>query len=473
MPKIEPPSTTASGYLLSPDITNPNATVSIIDQANGRVVETRTGGLEFASVETRGGVSRLVTSDGKQLEQYPASMRGSRSSPGPARMGVVTSRASSWRSNRARLTRRSSTQLRSSRETRALQFDGGAPRRTGTASTVATVRSRLGRGTNRRAVAGLHDAPRTAATNRRRRVVARRRVGDHDSRPPAGRRRRVGSGTVACLDVFLDRYGSKWEDKILRAHLERGYTHISLSPQDSFAAGQSVDDYIAMSVNARQAGLFVHHLMRSKLYTANDPSLADVDALIDRLLEEDAMQVESPAWEMNYWSPVVVRQMIDHDAARIGTACRIMLHFYPHYISWQGNTETPTDFWKANFGKVDGVLYQCDPGWTAGMMAARANDCLDRLAPGGLWGLSDSGRGHPIDFTDGKSSRRSNFATSSTATGAWATRTSAISRATNSCVRRAGWRSRDSATAGACRRAIPCDPTRTWNLTGATSKCNE
>jgi len=71
MPKIEPPSTTAGGYLLSPDITNPNATISIIDQADGRVVETRTGGLEFASVETRGGVSRLVTSDGKQLEQYP------------------------------------------------------------------------------------------------------------------------------------------------------------------------------------------------------------------------------------------------------------------------------------------------------------------------------------------------------------------------------------------------------------------
>jgi hypothetical protein len=58
------------------------------------------------------------------------------------------------------------------------------------------------------------------------------------------------------------------------------------------------------------------------------------------------MQVESPAWEMNYWSPVVVRRMIDHDAARIGTACRMMLHFYPHYISWQGNTETPRIFGK-------------------------------------------------------------------------------------------------------------------------------
>jgi hypothetical protein len=33
------------------------------------------------------------------------------------------------------------------------------------------------------------------------------------------------------------------------------------------------------------------------------------------------------------------------------------------------------------------------------MMAARATDCLDRLAPGGIWGLDDSGRGHPLDFT--------------------------------------------------------------------------
>jgi hypothetical protein len=111
------------------------------------------------------------------------------------------------------------------------------------------------------------------------------------------------------------------------------------------------------------------------------------------------MQIESPAWEMNHWSPEIVRAMIDHDAALIGLRCRIMLHFFPHYISWQANDETPTDFWRANFGKVDGVLYQCDPAWSAGMMAARCTDCLDRLAPGGVWGLDDSGRGHPIDFT--------------------------------------------------------------------------
>jgi hypothetical protein len=223
------------------------------------------------------------------------------------------------------------------------------------------------------------------------------------------------------LTYFLDRYGEPWIDRIIGAHRDYGYTHISLSPQDSFAFGTSEDDYVRLSVRCRDAGLFVHHLMRSKYYTpqatmtatkskkpshrdrdynrlrekhrkppkagqfAAPPDLSQPDALINRLLSEGAMQVETPAWEMNHWSPEVVRAMIDHDAALIGDRCRIFLHFFPHYISWQANDETPTDFWKANYGKVDGVCYQCDPYWTAGMMAARTTDCLDRLCPGGLW----------------------------------------------------------------------------------------
>jgi len=201
------------------------------------------------------------------------------------------------------------------------------------------------------------------------------------------------------LTYFLGRYGRDWEEKILEQHQRNGYTHISLSPQDEFANGMSEDAYVAMATRCKQAGLFVHHLMRSKLYTGNPPDLGAADALINRLLAAGVLDVETPAWEMNYWSPEDVRAMIDHDAALIGMRCRIMIHFYPHYISWQPNDQTPTDFWQANYGKVDGVLYQCDPGWSAGMMNARANDCLDRLAPGGLWGLGDSGRGHPIDFT--------------------------------------------------------------------------
>lgn len=259
----------------------------------------------------------------------------------------------------------------------------------------------------------------------------------------------TGPAQSRVLTYFLDRYGRSFEDKIIEAHLQRGYTHISLSPTDSFANGQSEDDYVAMAQRCKRAGLFVHHLMRSKYYPWPSPSKAsksksksrptmdptlnrlrerrptlstkdaaeilkghppkaatfsanasgDMDgpnALIERLLDVGAMDVETPAWESNYCSPEEVREMIDHDAALIGDRCRIMIHFFPHYISWQANDESPTDFWRANYGKVDGILYQCDPSWSAGMMAARATDGLDRLAPGGLWGLTDSGRGHDI-----------------------------------------------------------------------------
>ena len=209
----------------------------------------------------------------------------------------------------------------------------------------------------------------------------------------------TGPAQDRVLTYFLDRYGRDWEAKILERHQQYRYTHISISPQDSFAAGMSESDYVAMAKRCRAAGLFVHHLLRSKYYTdLHAPDLSAPDALVQKLLDVDAGQVFTPAWESNVWSPAIVRAMIDHDAALIGTRAIIMLHFLPHYISWQENDETPTDFWRANYGKVDGICYQCDPYWSAGMMCARVTDGLDRLAPGGLWGLSDSGRGHPIDY---------------------------------------------------------------------------
>jgi hypothetical protein len=58
-------------YLLSPDVTDPLAQLVIVDPANGAVVDTKAGGLEFDSIETDNGVSRLRLHDGRQLEQYP------------------------------------------------------------------------------------------------------------------------------------------------------------------------------------------------------------------------------------------------------------------------------------------------------------------------------------------------------------------------------------------------------------------
>lgn len=214
----------------------------------------------------------------------------------------------------------------------------------------------------------------------------------------------VGGGATGpaqhrVLTYFLDRYGRDWEARILDTYGGDRYTHISLSPQDSFAAGMTPDAYVAMAQRCRARGLFVHHLLRSKYYTSiSAPDLDAVNPLVERLLAVDAAQVFTPAWECNVWSPTLVRQMITHDSDLIGRRASIMLHFLPHYASWQEDHETPHDFWMQNYGRVDGLLYQCDPTWSAGMMAARCQDCLDRLAPGGLWGLADSGRGHAIDF---------------------------------------------------------------------------
>jgi hypothetical protein len=228
-----------------------------------------------------------------------------------------------------------------------------------------------------------------------------------------------GGARDRVLTYFLDRYdraaggGTAWEKQILDLHRSYGYTHISLSPQDSFADGMSEDDYVAMAIRCKRAGLFVHHLMRSKYYTdinltaaqRHDPRrnrrlidwidrireptvfpatttalIAEPDALIERLLREGCLDIETPAWECNCWSPESVRAMIDHDSDLIGTRAKILLHFLPHYISWQANDETPTSFWEQNHGRVDGICYQCDPFWSAGMMAARVTDGLDRLA---------------------------------------------------------------------------------------------
>jgi hypothetical protein len=59
-------------YLISPDVTNPHAFLTLVDPSTGLLVKTMTGGIEFPTIEiTDGGVARLVDGEGRQLEQYP------------------------------------------------------------------------------------------------------------------------------------------------------------------------------------------------------------------------------------------------------------------------------------------------------------------------------------------------------------------------------------------------------------------
>lgn len=208
------------------------------------------------------------------------------------------------------------------------------------------------------------------------------------------------------LTWFLDQWSREWQDKILEGHAVRGYTHFSICPQESMRGPSqlSLSQYIDMAKRVKQACPYVHHLVRSKMYD-DGHDITDMNAIIQALLDADVCQVHTPAWEMNYLSPDICRRMIDNDAAIVGTSAYVMLHFFPHYITWQPDGHPPEEFWEKNYGAVDGVLYQMDPHWSAGMMSARINDAQTRLCPGGMWGLGDSGRRdpktgelHPIDI---------------------------------------------------------------------------
>lgn len=207
------------------------------------------------------------------------------------------------------------------------------------------------------------------------------------------------------LTYFLGRYERAkpgMEQTILEAHAAAGYTHFSLSPQDEFAEGMSEAEYVAMSVRVKRAVGCVHHLFLSKYYTdAANPDLTQSFRLMDALAEAGALDVITPAWEMNFMQPDVVRRVINAFAAKrdalavkYTARARLALHFFPHYISWQANDETPGHWWNENIRVgVDAVYYQGNPEWTMGMLSARIQDCLQRLVAGGTWGLTKS-----IDF---------------------------------------------------------------------------
>lgn len=86
-PKAAPHSSGGSGYVLSPDVTDPTAVLLIVDPANGSVVEQVKGGIEFATIESGNGVNRLRRADGNQIEQYPGIYGGFSFVPGSGAYG--------------------------------------------------------------------------------------------------------------------------------------------------------------------------------------------------------------------------------------------------------------------------------------------------------------------------------------------------------------------------------------------------
>jgi hypothetical protein len=207
----------------------------------------------------------------------------------------------------------------------------------------------------------------------------------------------TGPAQNRVLTWFLDRWTPEWQDRILRAHAERGYDRFVLSwPDSRDGAGQSLDQYVETTRRVAAAGLLPVHMLLSKVFDGVNPDPSRLDPVIDALLAEDLIPLTSVGWELNLFnSPEHLQRVIDHVDQRLADRSRNLLyvHFAPHYASWQPDRPGGNggEFWRPNIGKLTGLLYQCNPSWSVGMMQARINDVLVRLNAGGLWGL-------PVDF---------------------------------------------------------------------------
>lgn len=205
----------------------------------------------------------------------------------------------------------------------------------------------------------------------------------------------TGPAQERMLTWFLDRFSADWQDRILAAHVARGYDRFVLSWPDSRGAAQSIRNYVATTQRVQDAGLLPCHMLLSKVYDGTNPDPAGLDPVIDALREANLIPLASIGWELNLFNdPGHLQHVIDHVAGRLPITDQraLYVHFSPHYAAWQPDRPggSGADFWKIQSGKLTGLLYQGNPDWSVGMLQARLNDVLVRLVQGGLWGLSQS-----------------------------------------------------------------------------------
>jgi hypothetical protein len=202
------------------------------------------------------------------------------------------------------------------------------------------------------------------------------------------------------LSWFYDRYDATARAQIRTAWKQRSYTHVLLSWPDSRAFGQSPSQFAAMCRELIANGFYPCVMLCSKDHDPPDvigifSNIAPVLPLLVGLVPMFCV-----GWELSLWlSPFDVQSLIAGLSyqwlKQPGTLGYV--HFQQGYFAYQLPGLTTADFWKANVGKLTGVLHQRDLSWDQPMYQARITDCLQRFA-GGFNFPTDSGFGHPFDF---------------------------------------------------------------------------
>lgn len=190
------------------------------------------------------------------------------------------------------------------------------------------------------------------------------------------------------LSWFFDRYPADWQERWIEKNLEYGYTHVMLSPPDSFAFGTSLDEFREICDWLQSSGLFVHVMLSSKLYQPWNMSAQQFMDYAFPLMDSLKGLVDEycPAWEMDLWNVagdtnVQICKEIGAKAHEQDASC--WLHFSSHVTWWGAPGTDRYRYWNDLGPTVDGLDYQGDPSWTANEWQARIVDTLHQFGEQG------------------------------------------------------------------------------------------
>lgn len=206
------------------------------------------------------------------------------------------------------------------------------------------------------------------------------------------------------LSWFYSRYSAEWRAAIRSAWKARGALDVLVSWPDDRGFGLSANQHVAMCQELAADGFRPCDMLGSKVYDPRDDAagtLANIQPVLSLLRSTDAVSRYGVGWELNLWnSPASLQAIIDGLAPSIVASGRpLYVHFSGGVFAWQPDGQSTADFWKANVGKLTGILHQRDfsSSPTFPTYQARIVDCLERFA-GGFGFPTDSGFGHPFDF---------------------------------------------------------------------------
>jgi hypothetical protein len=210
------------------------------------------------------------------------------------------------------------------------------------------------------------------------------------------------SDPTLVLSWFFDRYSADDQERILEAWAGMGYWDVLLSWPDSRAVAQTPQQFGQTCRNLVARGFRPCVMLSSKVYDPHDDAagiLARIQPVLPYVI--GVIPRVCIGWELSLWmSPTCLQTLIDALAPQfLAYGCKVYVHFQPGYFAYQQPGQDTNAFWKANVGKLTGVLRQRDKNEDHGDMGeyqARITDCLDRFAGGDNF-PANSGFGHPFD----------------------------------------------------------------------------